>query len=96
MGEFFLTRRARQDIADIGRYTQRRWGAKQRDRYLELFLAAFKKLANQSSLGRECDEIKHGLLSHLCESHVIYFRRVARGIEVLRILHQRMDARAHL
>jgi toxin ParE1/3/4 len=96
MGELFLTRQARQDIKEIGRFTQQRWGNDQRRRYLMLFSVTFEKLTQQSILGKPRNELKHGLLSYVCESHVIYFRRTACGVEILRILHQRMDACAHL
>ncbi len=96
MAEFILTRRAHRDMALIGQFTQNRWGPAQRNRYLDGLVEVFTALAKNPHLGRPRGTIKPGLLSYVYMRHVIYFRVADCGIEVLRILHQRMDAAEQL
>lgn len=39
---------------------------------------------------------RSGLLRWRCERHVIYFRKVADGLEIVRIVHDRMLPSKHL
>jgi len=41
-------------------------------------------------------EIRPGYLRHTVSAHVIYFRAEGDRIEIVRILHQRMDVNRHL
>ena len=95
MADFTLSPLAKSDLQHIGRFTQKRWGVSQRNHYLDLLLKAFFTLAHEPILGRPRSDIHAGVLSYLCASHVIYFRRQSGCVEILRILHQRMDAKAH-
>jgi hypothetical protein len=52
MPSFRLTRLARRDLAEIGRYTAGRWGALQRDRYLEALFDEFQRLADEIDRAR--------------------------------------------
>ena len=52
MMAFVLTRKAREDLLSIGRYTEDKWGKNQRNRYLTMLDRAFLTLAENPSLGR--------------------------------------------
>ncbi|WP_207099867.1 type II toxin-antitoxin system RelE/ParE family toxin [Paracoccus shandongensis] len=69
----------------------------QAERYLTQLDQTFHILAETPTLGRDCGDLKPGLLSIPCNRHVIFFRRDPAGtVEILRILHQRMDFPRHL
>ena len=92
-----MTPLARADIKEIGRYTQKRWGIEQRDRYLNAFDQVMTSLRDCHRLDRARDDIKPGLLSRSCQKHVIFFTRDANGrVVVLRILGQSMEFERHL
>ena len=92
-----ITPLARQDLKGIGRHTQERWGVAQRDTYLQDLATLFGRLGDGTVLGRRRDEIREGLLAQPCGRHVVFFRRDVDGnVEVLRVLHERMDFRRHL
>jgi toxin ParE1/3/4 len=57
---------------------------------------AVETVAATSGIARRCDEIRPGYWKHPVGSHVIFFRRHPRGIDVVRILHSRMDFERHL
>lgn len=91
MPRFLLTRAARNDLIGIARFTQRRWGVTQRDRYLAQLDDAFHQLAENPELGKGCDYIRRGYRKFPIASHVIYYRISSGRVEIVRVLHKRMD-----
>jgi toxin ParE1/3/4 len=96
MSSFRLTRKAREDLKSIARYTQQTWGRKQRNKYLTLLDKRFSALAETRTLGHTCDEIRPGYRKFHEGRHIIYYRAAADGIEIVRILHASMDVERHL
>jgi toxin ParE1/3/4 len=96
MPRFRLTERAKADLRTIGRYTQATWGRAQRNRYLAWLDACFHLLAREPHLGRACDEIRAGYRKYHVGRHLIFYRESSAGVEIIRILHDRMDIEAHL
>lgn len=92
MANVTLTEKAKSDLKNIARFTQKRWGQDQRNKYLTLLDRSFHQLAEKPSIGRDCSEIKLGYKKFPAGSHVIYFRsKSASLIEIVRILHESMD-----
>ncbi len=90
------TREAERDLERIAAYTDERWGAAQRDAYLDLLEDACETIVpSRVHLARE-DPSFPGILRWRVERHVVYFRRIRGGIEVIRILHARMLPSRHL
>ncbi len=96
MAGFHLTTLAKADLKEIGRYTQEVWGREQRNRYLARIDASFHDLARMPLKGRACDDIRPGYRKSQVGRHVIFYRQGEDGIEIIRILHERMDAETHL
>lgn len=97
MTAYVLSPRARDDLSEIWDYTADHWGVEQADRYVRQLCAACAGLAEGRRQGRTVDAVRTGYLKYLIASHVIFYRLRAPGqIEVVRILHQRMDADRHL
>ena len=96
MPVFQLTARAKADLRSIGRYTQATWGREQRNTYLARLDACFHLLAREPERGRACDVIRPGYRKYHVGRHLIFYRQSPEGIEIIRILHDRMDIEAHL
>jgi toxin ParE1/3/4 len=97
MGSFTLTQKARDDMLSIGRYTRKQWGKVQQARYLSQLDAAFHDLADNPEIGRVCDDIRVGYYKFGVGKHLIYYRNKEKDqIEIVRILHGRMDIEQHL
>lgn len=97
MGSFILKQKARDDLLAIGRYTRKEWGKAQQIRYLTQLDRAFHALADKSDLGRSCNDIREGYFKYGVGKHVIFYRHAGKGqIEIVRILHGRMDIEQHL
>lgn len=96
MATFQLTRKAVADLKDIGRYTQSRWGREQRNKYLGELNESFLALARDPAKGKDSGHIRQGYRRYFVGRHVIYYRYLAAGrIEIVRILHDRMDPDRH-
>ncbi len=92
MPSFRLSNIAVQDLLDIGRYTQRKWGVKKRNTYLKQLDDCFSQLSENPNLGIKCDYIEKGYRKFPQQSHVIYYRISSDSIvEIIRILYKSMD-----
>ena len=90
MKSLVFTPAAQVDIEVIWDYTVEHWGLEQADRYTDDIRDACYDLASGYRQGRPAD-VRHGYFKYLIGSHVIYFRDHTDRIEVVRILHGRMD-----
>ncbi len=90
-----LTPLARADLEDIWLYTFERWSPEQADRYHKDIIAAIESLADGSVTGRTVD-IRDGYFKHAVGSHLLFYRITDNGLEIVRVLHQRMDVGRHL
>ncbi len=97
MSAFTLTRKAKADLKSIAIYTQRKWGKEQRKIYVRQFDDAFHMLAKNSAAGNESNFIKQGYRKFPVSSHLVFYRSIGQSrIEIVRILHKRMDAKIQL
>jgi toxin ParE1/3/4 len=83
---------ARADLKGIARYTQQTWGREQRNRYLTEMDQTFVRLAENPELGEACDRVRAGYRIFPVGNHRIFYRLGAdKAVEIIRILHKRMD-----
>lgn len=88
---------AQADLEQIWDYTHGRWGADQAEEYLRELQHALERAAANPLIGRACDEIRPGYRKLAAGSRTLYYRLRAEGVvDVVRILHQRMDVDHHL
>jgi len=90
-----FTPAAHADLVAIWHYTAEHWGVHQAERYADDIQSACHALATGKRLGRPVD-VRVGYLKYLVGSHVIYFRDQNERLDVIRILHGKMDAERHL
>lgn len=97
MDSFTLTRKAKADLKSIAIHTEEKWGREQRYIYIKQFDDAFHLLSNKPEIGHPCDYIKKGYRKFPNASHLIFYRSISdTSIEIVRILHKRMDVRSQL
>lgn len=94
-GEYRLSPLAETDLENIWSYTVKTWSWEQAEKYHFGFLHVFDALAKNLVKGRNAD-IRNGYLKYAVGSHFIYYRQSASGVEIVRILHKRMDVGLHL
>jgi toxin ParE1/3/4 len=77
-------------------YTLSQWGHGQTEKYIDDLAAAFELLTTNPRLGTSCDKIRRGYRKPPILCHVIYYREVDYGIEIIRVLHDHQLAARHL
>ena len=92
MAKVVLRQKAIDDLNDIWDYTYGKWSAKQADKYYSTIELACKDIGENPDAGREYDGINKNLLGLKSGRHIIFYRSISKDkIEVIRILHERMD-----
>jgi toxin ParE1/3/4 len=65
--------------------------------YAKQFDDAFEILAESPELGTSCDSVKSGYRKLANGSHMIFYRMLmGNEVEIVRILHKRMDSLSQL
>lgn len=96
MKRFDLSKAALEDLKSIARFTQQRWGVRQRNTYLKAIDQVFRALARHPKMGRACDELREGYRKFPHASHVIYYKEQDEDtVLFVRILHMTMDVDAN-
>lgn len=96
MRRYRLTPAAVQDLSSIWDYTEQRWDVRQAETYLSEIRAAIERIAESPDRGRVCDNIRLGYRRYAIGSHLVFYVVNQGGVDVVRILHQRMDPARHL
>ena len=94
--EYRLSPRAREDIEAVWLYSLQEWGLAQAERYIDDLTSAFELLTARPKAGTSCENIRPGYRKYPVIRHVVYYRETNYGIEVVRVLHDRMLASRHL
>ena len=89
--KFRVTPRAFQDLSNIGRYTLRSWGKKQRDLYLRNLDNRFSWLAEQPKTGKHRPDICEGFYCFPQGEHLVFYLIRDSGIDIIGIPHKDMD-----
>ena len=84
-------------MRNIAENTLQQWGVTQRDAYITEMLDAFARLAEARQIAMSAEAVREGYRKFPQGSHIIFFRSSdTHGIEIVRVLHNRMDAEAHM
>lgn len=79
------------DLEDIWLYTLNTWSLTQADWYHSMIMKEIEFLATHPKLGKDQNHIREGYRSSKVKSHIIFYRVLNNELEVIRILHERMD-----
>lgn len=97
MASFSLTNKAVEDLSNIWNYTFDTWSEQQADSYYAMLLDRCKELAARPGMGRPYDAVMSGVFGYRAGAHIIFYMVAsAKEIEVVRILHSRMDLKNRL
>jgi toxin ParE1/3/4 len=93
--EFRVSPLAQRDLEDIWSFTVEKWSWEQAGKYHADLLRVFVQLLSGQVKGREVD-VRTGYRKYPVGSHFVFYRRRSYGIEIIRVLHRRMDVSRHL
>lgn len=95
MAKYYLTNKAVEDLAEIWNYTFEEWSENQADKYYGQLLSSCQDVADDPGLGRKYDLVTEKLLGFKTNRHILFYRIISNsGIEIVRILHERMDLKS--
>ena len=97
MARVLLRQEAIDDLNDIWSYTFEEWSENQADKYYAMIKIACHGIGDNPDIGRRYTEISDNLLGLKSGMHIIFYQIVTDSeIEVIRILHERMDLKNRL
>jgi toxin ParE1/3/4 len=85
---------AEADLERIWVYSLDNWSVQQADRYHGDIVAVLVDLAAGRRTGRPVS-VREGYLKYPVGSHFVFYRLTDRSVDVIRILHKRMDVERH-
>lgn len=95
MPNYRLSPLAEEDLFKIISTTIESWGNTQAEVYAQTIDTALLKLAEYPDFGKERNDVYNGAKSFPVEKHIVFYQVSEKGIDVARILHQRMDLSKH-
>ena len=96
MKHYRLTPAAQQDLSSIWDFTREHWDENQAEIYVSELRVAIERIAADPQRGRACDDIREGYLRYSIGSHLVFSIVRTDSVDVIRILHQRMDPTRHI
>jgi toxin ParE1/3/4 len=92
-----ISRKAVEDLENIWTYTFQNWSLEQADRYYNLLIDEIEFISKNFYTGKPMDHIRKGYRASIVKSHLIFYRSSKKGqVEIIRILHQKMDVKAKI
>jgi|TARA_B110000305_G_scaffold220868_1_gene263083 toxin ParE1/3/4 len=82
---------AKLDLGAIWDYTLSQWGVDQAEKYVRDLWSAMEQAAADPAKSVDIGDVRKGYRKIRSGSHVIFFKIRGAGIDVVRILHKRMD-----
>jgi toxin ParE1/3/4 len=87
---------AEKDFVDIGDYTREEWSEAQAQIYLRKLLLTIGQIGEKPLAGRQFSGVRAGYRCRRSGSHLIYYIAKPELVEIVRILHEKVDIRRHL
>ncbi len=98
MAKIRLSRKAIADLDGIWEYIVQTWSEDQAVIYYRQIYTSIQSLDRlHTFLEKKYDVIKPGLLGFKVGHHIVFYKKIEDGsIQVVRILHEKMDYQRHL
>lgn len=87
---------AEADLEDIWLYSFEKWSEGQAERYYDELIDGINKLVDNPMLGKSREYVRRDYRSLPINRHVIYYRLQGEAINIVRVLHERMDPERNL
>ncbi|MFG6687129.1 type II toxin-antitoxin system RelE/ParE family toxin [Mariniflexile sp. HNIBRBA6329] len=95
--KYRISKQAITDLNDIWIYTFHKWSKEQADRYYNLIISEIEFVADNFMTGKSVDLTRKNYRVTKIKSHLIFYRKIEDGkVEIVRILHQRMDIKKRI
>ena len=88
---YVISKKALSDLEKIWLYTVEKWSLEQAERYYALIFEEIRFICNKPNSGRKMDHVRIGYRAAKIKSHLIFYKVENETIQIIRILHERMD-----
>ena len=97
MPKYIISEKALEDINNIWIYTAENWSVEQADRYYNLIIDEIEYIVDNLDMALDFGKNRKSYRYSKVKSHLIFFKKdKANKMEVVRILHERMDVENRL
>ncbi len=97
MSKYIISQKALDDINNIWIYTAENWSAEQANRYYNMILDEIEFIAENFETAKDFGHIRKDYCYSKVKSHLVFFRKTKHNeIEVVRVLHEKMDIKNRL
>lgn len=87
-----VSKKAQKDLINIWEYTFQKWSLEQADRYFNILVHGMNEICKNPDLGKSYEYIRKDYFGYNQKYHIIFYRIINNEtIEIIRILHQKMD-----
>jgi toxin ParE1/3/4 len=92
MPNYTISEKALEDINAIWFYTAQNWSVEQANRYYNLIFDEIEFISNNFEMAQDFGKLRKSYRYSKIKSHLIFFKKNKfNEIEVIRVLHERMD-----
>lgn len=91
-----ISKKAVADLEEIWLYTVEKWSVAQADRYYSLIFDEIDHICENPTSGKGMEHIRKEYRASKVKSHLIFYRVLNETVEIVRVLHERMDIDSRL
>ena len=88
---YVISKKALSDLEEIWLYTIEKWSVDQANRYYNLIFDEISFICKNTNTGKSMEHVRKGYRASKVKSHLIFYRILNNTVEIIRILHERMD-----
>jgi toxin ParE1/3/4 len=88
---YVISKKAISDLEEIWLYTLDKWSIEQADRYYNLIFDEIAFICKNPKTGKQMEDVRKGYCATKVKSHLIFYKVVNDTVQIVRILHERMD-----
>ena len=98
MAKYKISVEAAKDLEKIWAYTFETWSNEQADRYINQIFEEIEYISTKPQEGKDFGYVRKGYLRTKVRLHYLFYKieKKTQTVEIIRILHQRMDIESRL
>lgn len=94
---YSISPKAKMDLIGIWEFMKKNWSVQQADNYYQIIVDRFLEISSRPELGKSYDDLRLGYRAINVKSHIIFYKTTQHNsVEIIRILHQRMDYKSRI
>ena len=94
MAEYIISEKALEDLNNIWIYTAENWSVEQANRYYNLIVDEIEYVSENFEVAKNFEDVRKNYKYSKVKSHLVFYKKTLNTeMEVVRILHERMDTK---